>query len=666
MAFSLLSPSSSTAAPFCLGFAFRPGDIPAGQAATTSAPNVQITPTNFWNDGSLKFAVIAGLAPLAANQALTVSLAAGAAAGGTALTLADLKATGVIASFGCGNLGSVTWAAGDWDAPLRQWVSGPQMSSWIYSKPVGSDAHLVAWLEVRLFFGGAVEVLPWIENGYLRVAGPANKSATYTFTLGATQRFSGLIDLPHHCRTPLVSGSALSHWLGADPLVTVRHDVAYLQATELVPTYFGVVPASASRLAVQPASYAPLQQGSFSYSGDNMAGTGYQEPIGLLPEHDVLYLTANDSPQVVYDSVVRNGYSAGRYPIHYRDETTNRPLQFSAYPHLVIADGSAFKDNGSSDSNQFTPAVSGTVPKLWDVAHSPAVGYMAYLVTGRWYFMEECQFAATVAYLGRSDNANNRDGSKGLVQTVIQGWQTRSCAWQLRTLVHALTVTPDADAGLRNEFIASVQSNIDHFFNRYVAQPNNPLGFIRPGETEIDNNIAWGDVWQQDFVTAVFGYALALDLPVSTAHASRLASFFAWKAKSIVGRLGTSSDPDWWYINGFASLLFFSPPVTLIPDYVTGTGPWYSTWRQAYNDLAATKPAWFGSTEGVLTDATSIDDAARAKIGNAMPALAYAVRHKVAGADAAYGRVVSATNWPMVAAEFNTYPVWSVAPARHP
>ena len=119
---------------------------------------MQVTPKNLWPDGSLKFAVVAGRAALAANTPLTVLLAAGAPATGTDLTLADLKATGVTASTACGAFGTASWAAADWDSPFKAWVSGSEMSSWIYRKPVGSDAHLVAWLEVRLFAGGAVEV----------------------------------------------------------------------------------------------------------------------------------------------------------------------------------------------------------------------------------------------------------------------------------------------------------------------------------------------------------------------------------------------------------------------------------------------------------------------------------------------------------------------------
>ena len=96
---------------------------------------------------------------------------------------------------------------------------------------------------------GAVEVLPWVENGYINVAGPTNKSATYGFSLGGSSRFSAAIDLKHHQRLVLVSGTALSHWLGTDPGVVPRHDPAYLMATEMVPTYRANTPAGSFRSA---------------------------------------------------------------------------------------------------------------------------------------------------------------------------------------------------------------------------------------------------------------------------------------------------------------------------------------------------------------------------------------------------------------------------------
>lgn len=648
--------SALKSAPYCLGYAFRRGDVPAGKALVGNTGAMQVIPKNVWPDGSLKFAIISGQADVTAAADVTVGLMVitAPATSPNQLSTAKLRATEIVAEVGCGAYGTVSWTGADWDAPFQAWVQGPVMSSWIYRKPVGTDKHLVAWLEVRLWANGAVEVLPWIENGYLRVAAPTNKSATFTFTLGKTQRMSAAIDLKHHQRTPLISGTALSYWLGSDPGVTARHDTAYLQATELVPTYQAKVDASASAVTRLPATYVPLQAGSFNYDGDSMASSGYQDPIGLLPQHDVLYLTSD--AKIAHAAVVRNGFSAGRYGLHYRDETTNRPLRFSSYPTLNIGSNQGFKDNGGSTTNSYTPAPTGGNGPAWDVAHSPSVGYMAYLVTGRWYFMEEVQFSTTANYLGNGDNQYLRVGSKGLVKPEPGAWQTRSCAWDWRARVQALCVTPDADVALRSEFIASVEANIEYFHSRYVAQANNPYGWIKPGES-YDNTMRPGAPWQQDFVTAAFGYSVSLGLPVSTSAAGKLAAFFQWKARSAVMRLGPKG--AFWYVNGAPYTVVITPVGN--PNYDNGTGPWYESEAAVYDATYATPPAWMGKVDGTL--AGEIMPGADAMWGNLIPAIAYAVRHNVPGAQEAYNRLQSATNWPALRDAFNTRPVWSVRPA---
>ncbi|MES2263025.1 MAG: hypothetical protein V4724_31255 [Pseudomonadota bacterium] len=654
--FTLKSLKAQAAAPYCLGYAFRRGDVPAGNTVAADQGTMQVSVKNTWPDGSLKFAVLAGQADLQANAPLTVNLRVIAMpAPSSVLDTARLRATGAVAQIDCGTFGAVTWQGSDWDAPLRSWVSGSSMSSWIYRKPVGSDAHLVAWLEVRLWSSGAVEVLPWIENGYLKVAAPSNRSATYSFTLGGTRRMSAAIDLKHHQRTPLVSGTALSYWLANDPGVIPKHDTAYLQSTELVPSYRAQVDASAVVVQGLAATYQPLQAGNFNYDSDSMASSGYQDPIGLLPQHDVLYLVS--SADSAYGAVVRNGFSAGRYGIHYRDETTQRPLRFSSYPTLNIRDSQGFKDTGGSTTGSYTPVAGGGNPPNWDVAHSPSLGYLAYLVTGRWYFMEEVQFVTTANYLGNGDNTALRTGSKGLVQTAVDAWQTRSCAWDWRARVQALCVTPDDDSALRSEFIASVEANIEHFHGRYVARANNPYGWIKPGEA-YDGTIQTGSPWQQDFVTAAFGYSLSLGLPISSAAATKLDAFFQWKARSAISRLGPKG--AFWYVNAVPYTLLISPSPA--PDYDTGAGPWLTSEAAVYNATYAVVQPWMGKVDGIL--AAEYLPGERALWGNLQPAIAYAVRHGVPGAQQAYDRMVGASNWSQLRDAFNAHPVWAVQPLQ--
>ena len=616
---------------------------------------------NAWSDGSAKVAILSGTATLAAGTATALTVSAGSQSGGTPLATSDLPAglrtSGV--SIGCGAFGSVSWSGAEFDAPFAVWISGPRMSSWIYRKAVGTDAHLVAWIELRLYAGGWVEVLPWIENGYLNVAGPTSKSATFTFTLGGTQRVSVAINLPHHCRSPLINGAALSYWLASDPGLVARHDMAYLQRTELVPSYRATVSATAGVVTALPASFTPLQQGSFNYDGDAMTSTGYQEPIGLLPQHDVLYLTSSAD---VYASVVRNGFSAGRYPIHYRDETTHRPMRFSAYPGLGLPDGSQFQDNGSSSS--LTPAVGGTSPVKWDTAHSPSVGFMAYLVTGRWYFMEQVQFAATANHLGKGSDAALRDGAKGLVKPAIDAWQTRAAAWQWRTLAQAAVITPDADAGLRTEFLNAIQHNIDHLHGTYVAQANNPFGFIQSGTTAYGGGTGVLAPWQQDFFTAATGYCLAMKPAVSAAHLSKLASFFAWTAQSVIGRLGPTGGSAYPFVSADPYVLRISNSGG--PDFEGGTGPWLASWAAIWSAQTATlaltssPSAWLTNSGNTLGGEIIPGEASF--WGNLLPAISYAVRHGVSGAPAAYSRLTGASNWGALAAAFDSRPVWGVQP----
>ncbi len=643
-----------TLAPFTLGYAFRQGDVASDQTLVSDTARLQVVPKNRWPDGSLKFAVISGQANLLGNTPLTVILRSGTASTVAALSLANLGASGAVATVDCGIYGSANWAGADWDSPFQAWISGPYMSSWVYRKPVGTDAHLVAWLEVRLYVGGAIEVLPWVENGFLRVAGPSSRATTFTFALGDSQRFSAAVDLPNHCRTPLVAGATLSHWLGEDPQVTIGHDTAYLQASALVPAYRAMVPANASAIASAVATYVPLQLGNHASA---MGMAGYHGSVGLLPEWDVLYLTVPS--QKTLASVIVNAYGAGRYGIHFRDETTQRPLRFSSYPNLVVGGGSGISSSGASSKSSYTPNATGTVPATWASSHHPSLGFMAYLVTGRWYFMEEVQFVATLNYLKNTDTS--RLNAQGIFDSSAGANTTRGAAWAIRSLAQAACITPDDDTALRSEFLASLQANIDWNHARYVAQPNNSFGWVKPYSdyTGVGDGVYVEAAWMQDFYTAAFGYAKALQPGITGASNQRLSEFFAWKARSIVGRLGGIALTDFLYADAAQYTIAVAASDT--PDFVNGTGPWHADWGAIYAaTLKSPNPGVApGLRGGNFPDASSY-------WGNLQPAIAYAVQHQVPGALQAYQRMTGAANWRQLEVSFNVSPVWSVRPITEP
>ena len=648
---SVLSVPGGTGVPFTVGQPLRQGDVPSGSALVASVPGVQAVIKNRWPDGSAKFAIVSGTVDLSANAWRTIGLSAGSGSPASPISLADLQSSGASASIQFGSFGTASWSAGDWASPTQSWVSGPQMSSWLYRKPIGSDAHLVAWLEVRAYKGGHIEVLPWIENGYLRVASPTSKSGTATFTLNGSQRFSAALNLANHQRAVLASGTTLTHWGGSDPQLSLRHSASYLMASKLVPNYRAVTPTGSELFSRLPASYTPLAQASFP---DSMGTAGYHHSIGLLPEWDVAYLSTNADVRA-WRGVIISGYAAGRFGVHFRDETTHRALAFSRYPNLVMGEGSGVGSIGASTTNSYTPNASGLSPPSFAQSHHPSMGYMAYLLSGWYYHLEQTQLLATANFLKQQDNTRNF--SQGVFESSSGTGITRGAAWAIRTLAQACTITPDDDP-LRAEFVASLDANIAYYHGRYVAQANNPLGLIQPYDHYNGSaaSAPWeGAVWMDDFFTATFGYLKELNAHSATSQ-SKLDAFLAWKYRSVVGRLGGSASDNAIAFPWAAQYTVYYAPSNNA-NFVNGSGPWYANW----GDVARAMNLPTSAANGAALVAGYPEEAV-GYWGNLMPALSYAVDHAYPGAAEAYARVISASNIATQFSDANHRPVWSVKP----
>ena len=286
MQFTVSSSTEQQVVPFCLGYVFRQGDVPAGQTVVSNKGALQVTPKNTWPDGSLKFAVLCGRAYLASKSPMTISLEKAACRRSRSpLTTADLRRTSIRVQVSADGIGCVSWLGIDWERCTETWISGPEMSSWIYRRPLGIDAQLVVWLEVRLFADGTVEVQPWIENGSLPVVDPTLKTARVDFSLGGRSRFNALIALPPHMRTPLIQDSARSYWWGNDPAVVAQQDQRYLQSTALVPRPFASNSSLWDGYAIKAKRFAPMRQGDDNLGLgqiENLTRSSHGEPMGRL------------------------------------------------------------------------------------------------------------------------------------------------------------------------------------------------------------------------------------------------------------------------------------------------------------------------------------------------------------------------------------------------
>jgi hypothetical protein len=650
--------------PWACGHAFRQGDLPSG----TSLAGVQCIVLTTWPDNSAKFAVLAGSTALTANVDATVNLTTGIAPAGAALTTANLPAmTAVIA----GSVsGSATFTGADWVSPFRTVVTGPLMSSWVYRKTI--DATLHAYVEVRLWAGGAVEVLPWLENGYVMVAGATSRNETWTFDLGGTQRESITLDFCGRQRLYLLTGTKLAHWLATDPDVFIRHSAAYIEATKLVPNYSATSPDSAITSWSESIT-SPHEQGLYP---NGMGAGGYHLSIGLLPRWDAMVYT--NGSRKAYRVAQQHAYRAGRYGVYYRDENTLSPPRLLDHATRIIGNSSAgIGDTGSGASQSATQT--GSVPPTWKVSHLPSMGFVSALISGRWCHIETAQFNASLAMMHASTSF--RQNGDGVLQT-FSYLQVRGVAWALRAIAQAAAISPDDDP-LQAEFERQLSNTAAFNHSRYVAQSSHPFGWmnsILPGLTDgytpgTTPPLAAAS-WMQDFVTAAVGYARHLTGD-GIAEAAKLAGWFEFLGKSVATRT-TDDFSAAGYPYRYAGAFAFGTAAQDNANWNDGSGPWPATpgdmWRwtwaepsgaeSSFTALWSQQPGCSAPPTKELGDGSLLFGGI-GSVGsywhNLMPALSYCAEFGIPGAAAGYQRVVSAPNFASgVAAQDAGDPTWAV------
>jgi hypothetical protein len=662
--FQLTSAVGGNALPFAFGHPFKRGDVPSGTFLTASVAGLtgfSAAVRNRWPDGSVKFAVLSGTVNLGAGQSIVLPLQATTTApGGTAVTLADLRATGASAAIGFGSA-QASWSGSDWDSPQAVVQLGATMSSWTFRKQLGSDAHLVAWCEVRCYRGGAVEVLPWIENGHLNLAGAASKSGRATFALGGTTRYDsnsdaayssaygvqvvagGVITMPHHTRIVLVSGGAHAHWLGSSPAIVPSYGRAYWESTRVTPAY---LPSSidSAALSALNLSYSPMRH---VYQAQGMGGGGDDgHNIGLLPKSSVFFLV--DNSPVAYRALIANGLALGSYCIHYRDETTRRPLQFASFPNLTINDGSG----GTT-----APAPSGAAAYLYALTHHGAACYMPYLVTGWNWFVEEMQFQTTLHYLAQSPGGRNNANYLMSAAAINAGpgiygnAGLRGLAWQWRTCAMTASCTPDADP-LRAQFVTAMGYNAWYRRNEHETGSQgrrtapNIFGFnVEPSPYD-DGGFQITAPWQDDFITQAVGLSWDLDVVTDSARRADLQWYRDFKYRSPVGRAGAQND-----VNQYNYRWYHTYQIAIGP-FNGENFTWFTSWRQVFETEWSLQNTGLTGTE--IQGGAGIPNLFNTSYaGDMYAALVYAAEHGAPGAAAALARIQGASNYSLMISAAN-------------
>jgi hypothetical protein len=357
--------------------------------------------------------------------------------------------------------------------------------------------------------------------------------------------------------------------------------------------------------------------------------------------------------------MMANDNAVGSYGFHYRDAATGLPVSIEDHPYITLADYSYASTSGGGEKKDLITRCSGDCasPYVYDIAHQPSIGYVPYLVTGDYYYLEELQFEASYDELW--GNPGYRNAGKGILRHT-QG-QVRGQAWALRTIAQAAFASPKGSP-MKAYFTQMMRNNIDNYTKYYMDQQDkHPLhvlddygAVIYPihGETRV--GIA---PWQQDF----FGW--------SVSNAANLGfkgydKFAQWLLEFQVGRMTS------WKTNQGNGFCWIDAAVYDLMVRPYRNGPEYQTLDEAY---AASKPQLKGlvcnsqdyrnhlSKYYAPGEMTGYAYSTTGFPSNLQPALAASVDYNVKGADTAWQIFDSRSVKPRA---YDTDPQFDIVPRQ--
>ncbi|HET6724741.1 MAG TPA: hypothetical protein VFH85_01895 [Gammaproteobacteria bacterium] len=622
--------------PMTFGQIFKDGAVPAGTWLTATIDGqsipVQVDRKATHADGTLRHAVVTVVVPtLSASATRLITLSAGGTRpADPPVSLDDLLASNFDAQVSLTVNGQLLTADArslleqaradgscrPWGKECNVWLSGPQVSEWIVSAPLksatGSSPHLAARFYVRAYAGDPihrVRVNVVIENDWTWVADPQN--VTYDATLTVGDNTYSKQDITHYAHTRWHRVM----WWGDKAEVYAKLDGQYLQASKAISHYADVHPGDAFLDKVRQ-SVEPMDNGDET---DHMTATGAQAAIGPLPRWTTAYVLSMDRRAFLW--MLANDDGAGSYNVYYRDKNTGRPVTITDYPYMTLLgtyNSTYNPDTGKYES--FPPCSDCANPYVANAAHEPSIGYVSYMVTGDFYYLEQLQFWAD--WNEFQINPNYRSHSTGLLWSN----QVRAQAWALRTLGDVTYITPDDDP-LKSYFVTILRANMDWYNQDYTNNANaNKLGAItdRPYAVHYHDHTSLAP-WQDDFFTWAIGHLADLGVPGAEA-------FSRWKSRFVVERM---TNPGYCWLLASAYTLMVRdgkdyPFYTSVAESYEKQYPVLSQYTCNSPEMLA---AWGGHQPGEMygyaTSPTGYPS-------NLQPALAAAVDAGAANADLAW------------------------------
>lgn len=678
-----MTPDCAGELPWAWGHAFAPGQVPHGTLPRApAAAALDVHPRNRWGDGSLKFALMTGITGFDAGVRRALQLEVGAApparialpvvsAGqieGTDIAHDVAGTVRLVDAIDGADLRGYRGATGvrPAQAGLVRVLFGELMTESHYYAPFPGAPQLSAFWHVRCFADGRIWVETIVENGFARIGRVAQVDGAVTVRVGGQTIYEGTVRQRHRNRW------SRQAWIGGDPGIVPHHDGAHLCATGLVPNYLMLAPPG-SALAGLPQAIDPCRRGPLKVGS---AGPGVAVHIGLLSRYDALYVTSNGDARA-YRAMLAIEQACNALTMQpadagfaWRDERTLEPIDLWEYRHHSLSNQANPKNGGGAVYGGIdTGPADG-----WDTdtAHGISAGYLAYLVTGRWFSLDTCRMLACAEHLAWGVNGSLAKG--------YQRWpriEDRGKGWGLRSIACALAVTPDEGAqGWREGCKRFLEDGLTWYHE--LAKPgNNALGVAANLANQYPSytlDAAGKKVvlyqgtapFQCAYLLQSLGqhYNVAAHLVSEEVRDKwrELVSFHGLIQAGLAGQ-----HPGGWCYRNFSHYEF--------PMRYAEGGQWkfFASWADAYEAARAVPPLdpvskaredqhvpEVGSCVEGLSLLSSPEPDLRA--GQQYAALSYAVDFGTPGAADGYRRITTASNWAKIRAGFAAKPEFGIAP----
>ena len=531
---------------------FLPGDVTTGTDLVAIVNGqkipVQMDVKTFNDDGSVRSALLTFQQPsIAADSSLSFMLSTTGTDFTTgALSLANLNGSNYDLKISIALQGGSTVVL-DAATLLQQalnagtvsyWQSGPLATQGRVDIPIAGSLHVT--LDITRYADGSTSTDVQFNNDYAMqsVGGTAVYNVTIQQNGSTVLQQNNITEYQYQTWHTVVSSTGTAQ-------ANVVQDIDYLQHTGAIPNLDLAAGVDSSSLSAEIITGNQiLGPGSVT---QNMPMTGGRADIGLMPSWDAIWLITQDAQAAKY--ALAQADAAGSVPWHYFDPKTGTYLSLGDYPTLWA------DPRGTPTLTQQPSGSSGWTP---EAAHQPDLSYVAYLLTGDRYYLDQLNAQATFAEF----TAWNVPRENGLGLVANGSDQVRQQAWSLRVIDEAAWANPTGSAE-QTYFTKLAANNWSWLVSQipvWTQQEGQAYGYV-PG-TYGDGSGSTMAPWQQDYFASVAIEAAQMG------NADAL-TFLKWEANFLVGQFLNSS-------NGF------NPHDGAAYNLIVGNGngTTYQTWAQ--------------------------------------------------------------------------------------